>query len=87
MCGHIRSNKVRNEDIHNKVRAVSIADKMREARMRLFGLVKRRCTDKEVGEIGYTGYGDRQRDAKEILGKGDKIGYDPTSNYQRHDPR
>lgn len=42
ICGHIRSDKIRNEDIQNKVRVTFMVDKMREARPRWFRYVKRR---------------------------------------------
>lgn len=40
MCGHIRRDKIKNEDIQNKVEAASVADKMRKARLRWFEYVK-----------------------------------------------
>ncbi|KAG5632518.1 hypothetical protein H5410_004235 [Solanum commersonii] len=45
MCGHTRSDKIRNEVIREKVGVASVVDKLREARLRWFGHVKRRCTD------------------------------------------
>ncbi|XP_059285302.1 uncharacterized protein LOC132038635 [Lycium ferocissimum] len=45
MCGHTRSNRIRNEDIRDKVGVASVEDKMREVRLRWFGHVKRRDTD------------------------------------------
>ncbi|KAG5571816.1 hypothetical protein H5410_061582 [Solanum commersonii] len=42
MCGHTRSNKIRNEVIREKVGVASVVDKLREARLRWFGHVKRR---------------------------------------------
>ncbi|XP_059306273.1 uncharacterized protein LOC132057673 [Lycium ferocissimum] len=48
MCGHTRSDKIRNEDIRDKVGVASVEDKMREARLRWFGHVKRRDTDASV---------------------------------------
>lgn len=45
MCGHTRSDKVRIEDIWNKVGVTLEVDKIREARLRLFGHVKRKCID------------------------------------------
>lgn len=43
MCGHTRSDKIRNENIWNKVGVASVVDKMRKVRPRWFGHVKRRC--------------------------------------------
>ncbi|KAG5570500.1 hypothetical protein H5410_060266 [Solanum commersonii] len=42
MCGHTRSDKIRNEVIQEKVGVASVVDKPREARLRWFGHVKRR---------------------------------------------
>lgn len=43
ICGHTRSDKIRNEDIQNKVGVLaSVVDKMREARLRWLDYVKRR---------------------------------------------
>ncbi|XP_060179517.1 B3 domain-containing protein REM17-like isoform X4 [Lycium barbarum] len=48
MCGHTRNDRIRNEDIRDKVGVASVEDKMREARLRWFGHVKRRDTDAPV---------------------------------------
>ncbi|KAG5580522.1 hypothetical protein H5410_051149 [Solanum commersonii] len=40
MCGHTRSDKIRNEVIREKVGVASVVDKLREARLRWFGHVK-----------------------------------------------
>ncbi|KAL3363598.1 hypothetical protein AABB24_012720 [Solanum stoloniferum] len=48
MCGHTRSDKIRNEVIREKVGVASVVDKLREVRLRWFGHVKRRCTDAPV---------------------------------------
>ncbi|XP_060189176.1 uncharacterized protein LOC132618126 isoform X2 [Lycium barbarum] len=48
MCGHTRSDRIRNEDIRDKVGVASVEDKMREARLRWFGHMKRRDTDAPV---------------------------------------
>ncbi|KAG5606376.1 hypothetical protein H5410_027868 [Solanum commersonii] len=48
MCGHTRSDKIRNEAIREKVGEASVVDKLREARLRWFGHVKRRCADAPV---------------------------------------
>ncbi|WMV29994.1 hypothetical protein MTR67_023379 [Solanum verrucosum] len=48
MCGHTRSDKIRNEVIREKVGVASVVDKLREARLRWFGHVKRRCADAPV---------------------------------------
>ncbi|XP_070013241.1 uncharacterized protein [Nicotiana sylvestris] len=48
MCGHTRMNKIRNEDIREKVGVDPIDDKMREARLRLFGHIQRRSLDAPV---------------------------------------
>ncbi|XP_070046825.1 uncharacterized protein [Nicotiana tomentosiformis] len=45
MCGHTRLDKIRNEVIHDKLGVAPIEDKMREARLRWFGHVRRRSTD------------------------------------------
>jgi len=66
MCGHTSSNKIRNEDIRNKMGVASVVEKMRKAKLRWFEHVKRRsinasCTNEEVREVGYKGYEERQR--------------------------
>ncbi|KAG5616451.1 hypothetical protein H5410_016275 [Solanum commersonii] len=48
MCGHTRSDKIRNEVIREKLRVASVVDKLREARLRWFGHVKRRSADAPV---------------------------------------
>ena len=48
MCGHTKSDKVRNENIREKLEVVPVADKMRKARLRWFGHVQRRSTDAPV---------------------------------------
>ncbi|KAG5571733.1 hypothetical protein H5410_061499 [Solanum commersonii] len=48
MCEHTRSDKFRNEVIWEKVGVASVVDKLREARLRWFGHVKRRCADAPV---------------------------------------
>ncbi|KAG5594726.1 hypothetical protein H5410_035958 [Solanum commersonii] len=48
-CCAAKDAKIRNhEDIQNKVGVTSVVDKMREVRLRWFGLVKRRCVDAPV---------------------------------------
>ncbi|XP_060175999.1 uncharacterized protein LOC132606488 isoform X2 [Lycium barbarum] len=48
MCGHTRSDRIRNEAIRDKVGVASVEDKMREMRLRWFGHVKRRDIDAPV---------------------------------------
>ncbi|WMV35375.1 hypothetical protein MTR67_028760 [Solanum verrucosum] len=48
MCGHTRSDKIRNEVIREKVGVASVVDKLREARLRWSGHVKRRSADAPV---------------------------------------
>jgi len=48
MCGHTKRDKIRNEDIQNKVRVTPMEDKMREAKLRWFKHVRRRCKDAPV---------------------------------------
>lgn len=45
MREHTRRNMIRNKAIWDKVEVASLVDKTREARLRWFGHVKRRCTD------------------------------------------
>ncbi|KAG5600410.1 hypothetical protein H5410_031780 [Solanum commersonii] len=56
MCGHTRSDKIRNEVIREEVGVASVVDKLREARLRWFGHVKR-LTPKwsEVRGVGCRG--------------------------------
>ncbi|XP_070031733.1 uncharacterized protein [Nicotiana tomentosiformis] len=44
ICGHTRLDRIRNEVIRDKVCVAPIDDKMREARLRWFGHVRRRST-------------------------------------------
>ncbi|KAM1221218.1 hypothetical protein TB2_008820 [Malus domestica] len=48
MCGHTRKDKIRNEDIRDKVGVAEIEGKRRENRLRWFGHVQRRPTDAPV---------------------------------------
>ncbi|XP_070034465.1 uncharacterized protein [Nicotiana tomentosiformis] len=45
MCGHTMLDRIRNEVIRDKVGVAPIEDKMREARLRWFGHVRRRSPD------------------------------------------
>lgn len=45
MCGHTRSDKIRNEVIREKIEMAFVANKMREGRLRWFYHVHRRCCD------------------------------------------
>jgi len=45
MCVHTRLDKIRNEVIRDKIGVASIEDKMREARLRWFGHIRRRSMD------------------------------------------
>ncbi|XP_070003760.1 uncharacterized protein [Nicotiana sylvestris] len=48
MCGHTRMDKIRNDDIGEKVHMAPIDDKMQEARFRWFRYVQRRSPDAPV---------------------------------------
>ncbi|XP_070014029.1 uncharacterized protein [Nicotiana sylvestris] len=48
MCGHTRMDKIRNEDIREKVGVAPMEDKMREARLRWFEHIQRRSIDAPV---------------------------------------
>ncbi|XP_070026472.1 uncharacterized protein [Nicotiana sylvestris] len=48
ICGHTRTDKIRNEDIREKVGVAHVDDKMWEARLRWFGHVQRRSLDAPV---------------------------------------
>lgn len=48
LCGHTRRDKIRNEIIRDKARVARIEYKMRKARLRWFGHVKRRTLDAQV---------------------------------------
>lgn len=42
MCEHIRTNRIRNKDIRDKVGVASVVNKMMEERLRWFEYVKKR---------------------------------------------
>ena len=48
MCGHTRLDKIRNEVIRSKIGVAAIEDKMRYARLRWFGHIRRRPMDAPV---------------------------------------
>lgn len=48
MCGHTKSDKIKNAVIREKVGVTFVADKMRKARLKWFEHVQRRCTDVTV---------------------------------------
>ena len=48
MSGEIRKDRIRNEEIRNKLGVCAIEDKMRECRLRWFGHVQRRPEDAPV---------------------------------------
>nr|XP_018634600.1 uncharacterized protein LOC108949236 [Nicotiana tomentosiformis] len=48
MCGHTRLDKIRNVEFREKVGMAPMDDKMREARLRWFGHVRRRSIDAPV---------------------------------------
>lgn len=52
MYRHTRRDKIKNEDIGDKVGMASVMDKMREARLRWFGHMKRRSVDAPVKKCG-----------------------------------
>jgi len=51
MCGNMRRDKVRNENIRTKIDVAPIEKKMRENRLRWFGHVQRRHTDAPVRRV------------------------------------
>ncbi|KAG5606935.1 hypothetical protein H5410_028427 [Solanum commersonii] len=55
MCGHTRSDKIRNEVIGEKVGVASVVDKLREARLRWFGHVKRSAQTPGKRRVGCRG--------------------------------
>ncbi|RXH80211.1 hypothetical protein DVH24_041358, partial [Malus domestica] len=59
MCGHMRNDRIKNEDILGKAGVITIEDKMRKNRIKWFEHVNRRPTndpvrryDYELGKIG-----------------------------------
>lgn len=45
MCGHTKRDKIKNKDIWDKVRMISVVDKMQEVGVKMVWYVIRRCTD------------------------------------------
>ncbi|KAJ8557154.1 hypothetical protein K7X08_002779 [Anisodus acutangulus] len=59
MCGHTRRDRIRNDDIRDRMEVASVEDKMREARLRWFGHVQRRNINSPVRRcerLGMDGY-------------------------------
>ena len=48
MCGHTRSDRIRNGVIRGKIGVASIEDKIRETRLRWFGHIRRKSMDAPV---------------------------------------
>lgn len=48
MCGHTTRDRIRNEDIQDKVGVTSVVDKMMKVRHRRFRHMKRKCTNVAV---------------------------------------
>lgn len=48
ICGNTRRDRVKSENIRDKVGVTPVEDNVREARLKLFGHVKSRCTDAPV---------------------------------------
>ena len=48
ICGHTRLDKIRNEVIRGKIGVASVEDKIRDARLRWFGHIRRRSMDAPV---------------------------------------
>ena len=48
ICGHTRLDRIRNEVIRDKIGVTSIENKIREARLRWFGHIRRRNMDAQV---------------------------------------
>lgn len=86
MCEHTSRDKIKNEDIRDKVRVASMMDKMQEARLRRFEHVKTRCSDalvrrcERLNMIGLR----RQVEAcqRSIVEKSDKAGNSTYAAYQ-----
>jgi len=61
ICGYTRLDKIRNEMIRGKIGVASVEDKMREARLRWFGHIKRRLRDAPVRRCETIEYPDYRR--------------------------
>lgn len=63
MCGHIRSDKIRNEDIRDKVGVTYVVENKRSETeiIWIYEEEIRTRTNEEVQRIGYRGYEERQR--------------------------
>ena len=62
MCGNMRRDKVRNEDICIKIGEAPIKEKMRENRLRWFGYVRRRPTHAPVRQVEHIKLGQVKRE-------------------------
>ncbi|KAG5581014.1 hypothetical protein H5410_051641 [Solanum commersonii] len=49
MCGFTRRDRIKDEDIQNKVEVTLVEEKMWKVRLRLLGHVMKRCTDAKGG--------------------------------------
>jgi len=61
VCGHTRLDKIRNEVIRGKIGVASTEDKMREARLRWFGHIKRRPRNAPVRKCETIAYPEYRR--------------------------
>ncbi|XP_070043034.1 uncharacterized protein [Nicotiana tomentosiformis] len=78
MCGHTRLDRIKNEVIWDNVGVSPVEAKMREARLRWFGHVKRRSTDAPIMRCERLALGGERRGSgrpKKSWGRGDQAGY------------
>lgn len=86
MCEHARRDKIKNKVIHDKVGVASLADKMWEANLRLFGHIQRRCANIPMRKCERLAIASSRRGIGRLykIEGCDLIGYDPFSAYLGH---
>lgn len=86
MFGNSKRDRVRNDDIQDKVGVASVVDKLHEVRLRWFRHITRssRCPSETVWEVDLGGPKEREKQTKEVLRRGNKTGHSTSVAYRGH---